>query len=395
MYSIRSNPHLPDLFTMYDKLIASPSVSSVNPEFDMGNRVVIDQLETWLNDVGFTTRRQAVDEGKDKWNLIAVLGDAENAEGLILAGHTDTVPYDDTRWNTDPFRCVQKDARLYGLGSSDMKGFFPLVLEAIKQLAGQDLQRPLIVLATSDEESTMAGARQLVEQESIQARYAVIGEPTGLRPIRMHKGVMMESIIVHGQSGHSSNPAYGNNAMEGMYKVIGALMDWRTSLQARYQHALFEVATPTMNLGHIHGGDNPNRICGECELQIDLRLLPGMQVDDVRAEINQHVSDALSGSGLTYDLHTLTEAVPAMETSASSKIVKAAEMFSGNQSGSVAFATEGPFLDQLGIETVILGAGDIAQAHQPDEYVSLDRLAPTISILRKLIQQFCIEPTQT
>lgn len=379
---------LPTMKEMFSRLIAEPSVSSVNSEFDMGNKAVVDQLAEWLSDLGFEIELQLITEYPQKYNLIARMGSGD--DGLILAGHTDTVPYDDKLWHSDPFDLTEKDDRYYGLGTSDMKGFFPLVLEAIKIFDLDKLSHPLIILATADEESTMNGARALVKENRLRARYAVIGEPTGLQPVRMHKGVMMESITVHGKSGHSSNPAYGNNAMEGMYKVIGDLLAWPDVLQESNREPLFEVEVPTLNLGHIHGGDNPNRICGECELQIDLRLLPGMDVKCLRDTLNQRVANVLADSGLTYDLTSLTDPVPAMLTEETSPIVKAAERFSHRQAGSVAFATEGPFLDLMGIETVVLGAGDIAQAHQPDEFVALDRFVPMIEILRNLIIEFCI-----
>ena len=379
---------LPTMSDMFTQLIAAPSVSSVNSEFDMGNKLVIDLLAGWLSDLGFEIELQEISDQPIKYNLIAKLGTGD--DGLILAGHTDTVPFNENLWQSDPFKLTERDDRFYGLGSSDMKGFFPLVLEALREFDLNKLTKPLIILATADEESTMAGARALVDKNQLRARYALIGEPTGLQPIRMHKGVMMESIIVHGQSGHSSNPAYGNNAMEGMHKVIGELLNWRSDLQEKYQEPLFEVDVPTMNLGHIHGGDNPNRICGECELQIDLRLLPGMDVVSLRGSLNQRVADILADSGLIYEIRSLTEAVPPMFTAANSPIVTVSERLSNKKAGSVAFATEGPFLDLMGIETIVMGAGDIDQAHQPDEYVALDRLEPMIGILRNMIFEFCM-----
>ena len=147
------------------------------------------------------------------------------------------------------------------------------------------LKEPLIILATADEESSMDGARQLAAQGAPKARYAIIGEPTDIKPIRMHKGIMMEAITVQGRAGHSSNPALGNSALEAMQLVIADLLAFRSDLQARYQNPLFEVAVPTLNLGCIHGGDNPNRICGQCELHFDLRALPGMNNDDLHNEI--------------------------------------------------------------------------------------------------------------
>ncbi len=389
MTSSKPTTQLPSMKEMFSSLIAAPSVSSVNSEFDMGNKNVIDQLAEWLSDLGFEVELQQVSVSPDKYNLIARKGIGD--DGLILAGHTDTVPFDESLWKSDPFKLTERDERLYGLGTSDMKGFFAQVLEAVQEFDLDKLTKPLIILATADEESTMAGARALIENNQLRAKYAIIGEPTGLQPIRMHKGVMMESIIVHGRSGHSSNPSYGNNAMEGMHRVIGDLLEWRQILQNKYQEPLFEVAVPTMNLGHIHGGDNPNRICGECELQIDLRVLPEMDVDSLRASLNQRVANVLIDSGLTYKIQSLTEPVPPMLTAATSQIVKATERLSKKKAGSVAFATEGPFLDLMGIETVILGAGDIDQAHQPDEYVALDRLEPMIDLLKNIIFEFCIE----
>ena len=383
---------LPAMSEMFSQLIAAPSVSSVNSEFDMGNKLVIDLLAGWLSDLGFEIELQEISDQPLKYNLIAKLGAGD--DGLILAGHTDTVPFNENLWQSDPFKLTEKNDRLYGLGSSDMKGFFPLVLEALREIDLTKLSRPLIILATADEESTMAGARALVDKNDLRARYALIGEPTGLQPIRMHKGVMMESIIVHGQSGHSSNPAYGNNAMEGMHKVISELLDWRRDLQEKYQEPLFEVDVPTMNLGHIHGGDNPNRICGECELQIDLRLLPEMDVTSLRGSLNQRVANVLADSGLTYEIQSLTEPVPPMFTAASSPIVTVAEILSNRKAGSVAFATEGPFLDLMGIETVVMGAGDIDQAHQPDEFVAIDRLEPMIDILKNMIFEFCMDDSK-
>ena len=390
----RQTSSLPSLTEMFAQLIATPSVSSVNSEFDMGNRVVIDLLTNWLSDLGFEIEIQEVSEQPPKYNLIARYAgcqEEENDNGLILAGHTDTVPFDESLWQSDPFKLTKRDDRLYGLGSSDMKGFFPLVLEVLREFDLNKLTKPLIILATADEESTMAGARALVEKKQLRARYAVIGEPTGLRPIRMHKGVMMESIIVHGQSGHSSNPAYCNNAMEGMHKVIGELLDWRRDFQEKYHETLFEVDVPTLNLGHIHGGDNPNRICGKCELQIDLRLLPEMKNESLRDSLNQLVANILADSGLTYEIRSLTEAVPPLLTEATSPIVTVAERLSNRKAGSVAFATEGPFLEMMGIETIVMGAGDIDQAHQPDEFVALDRLKPMISILKNIISEFCTD----
>jgi acetylornithine deacetylase len=384
---------IPNLTTMLQHLIAIPSVSSVNPAWDQSNAPVIDLLAQWLTDAGFAVEKHAVPGHPGKFNLVANC--SKGPDGLVLAGHTDTVPYDEARWNSDPFRLTERDGRLYGLGTSDMKSFFALVLEALREVDLDKLQRPLVILATADEESSMCGARALVDAGRRLGHHAVIGEPTGLRPVRMHKGIAMEAIRLNGRSGHSSDPSIGNSALEGMYRVLGEILRWRAELQTKYHDSLFEVPVPTLNLGYIHGGDNPNRICGRCELQIDIRPLPGMDLDSLRAEMAQRLHGVLHDSGLTLEIARLFEGISAMETPATAPIVKAAEALTGHKAGAVAFGTEAPYFNQLGMQTLVLGPGDINQAHQPDEYLALERIPPYVHLLRALIERFCLTPEKS
>ncbi len=378
----------PSLPQMMRALIASPSVSSVSPAWDQSNEKVIELLASWCADAGFAVELLDVPNCPGKYNLIATIG--SGPDGLVLSGHTDTVPYDDGKWSSDPFRLEERDRRWYGLGTADMKGFFAVVLDAIRDMDLTRLKHPLVLLATADEESSMCGAKSILQAQRRLGRHAVIGEPTNLKPIRMHKGIAMESIRVSGRSGHSSNPALGNNAMEGIHKVMGELLAWRSELQKRFSNPLFEVQTPTLNLGHIHGGDNPNRICGHCELHFDIRPLPGMQLDELREELDRRLANTLSDSGLTLERRSLFEGIPAMETPAAAAIVKATEQLTGYQAEAVAFGTEGPYLNALGMETVILGPGSIDQAHQPDEYISTAQLEPAMQIIRDLVKRFCL-----
>ncbi|HID46756.1 MAG TPA: acetylornithine deacetylase [Chromatiaceae bacterium] len=373
---------------MMKRLIAEPSVSSVSADWDQSNVRVIDLLEDWLHEVGFHTEKQAVPNHPGKFNLIATAG--QGPEGLVLAGHTDTVPFDDSRWRSDPFELTERDNRLYGLGSTDMKGFFALVLEAVRDLDTAKLKQPLVILATADEESSMSGARALVEAQKKLGRHALIGEPTGLRPIRLHKGIAMECIRITGQSGHSSNPALGNNALDGMSLVLDEILRWRHELGSHYSNPLFEVATPTVNLGHIHGGDNPNRICAQCELHIDIRPLPGMDLEALRRELDSRLQQKLHSTGLRLERSSLFGGVPAFETPASAAIVQAAETLTGHSADAVAFGTEGPFLQQLGMDTIIMGPGSIDQAHQPDEFMAMDQIEPGITLIKQLIHRFCM-----
>jgi acetylornithine deacetylase len=370
------------------QLVATPSVSSTDPTWDHGNRAVIDLLAGWLERMGFDLEILPINADGSKANLIATLGSGPG--GLVLSGHTDTVPFDEDRWRSDPLGLSERDHRLYGLGSTDMKGFFPLALAAAGRFLDSELQQPLILLATADEESSMNGARALAAAGRPRARAAIIGEPTSLVPVRMHKGIMMKSVRVTGRAGHSSNPALGNSALEAMHTVIGDLMGYREELKQRYSNPLFAVAWPTLNLGCIHGGDSPNRICGQTELHFDLRLTPGADSDAVHEEIANRIAPLADQHRIDIELGSLIKSVDPFEQADDSELVRTAEQLTGHQAQAVAFATEAPFLQQLGMETIVMGPGSIDRAHQPDEYLELDQIGPCIELLSQCIRHYCL-----
>ncbi|MCP8466796.1 acetylornithine deacetylase [Pseudomonas sp. ZM23] len=377
---------LPSLKQRFAELIAIPSVSCTQAALDQSNRPVVELLGSWLGELGFACELQEVTPGK--FNLIAVLGSGPG--GLVLAGHTDTVPYDDALWKSDPLRLDERDGRWFGLGSCDMKGFFALAIEALLPLIGQPLKQPLILLATCDEESSMSGARALAGSGRSLGRAAVIGEPTNLKPIRLHKGVMMERIDILGQSGHSSDPGLGRSALEAMHAAIGELLALRGEWQREFANPQFSVPQPTLNLGCIHGGDNPNRICGQCALEFDLRPLPGMRPEMLRQAIRERLRPVAERHCVQLEYRPLFPAVPPFEEAADSELVRIAESLSGHRAEAVAFGTEAPYLQQLGCQTLVLGPGDIACAHQPDEHLELARIEPTVELLRGLIRHYCL-----
>ena len=371
-----------------EQMIAIPSVSSTQKALDMGNRKVIEQLANWLTDLGFRTEIQALAGEPNKANLIATLG--EGLDGLVFAGHTDTVPFDEELWQQNPFDLDIREGKAYGLGTADMKGFFPTVLAAIEPYLKKPLQHPIIILATADEETAMTGAKALTQQSMPHARYAVVGEPTGMQPIRLHKGVMMESVRITGSSGHSSNPSLGHNALDVMHDVITDLKQFRAELQSLHQHAGFAINIPTMNFGCIHGGDNPNRICGQCELEFDLRPLPGMGLDDLRQVIDKRLDSIADKNQIAIERNSIFNGIAAFEQPVDSPLVRAVERLSGHAAGSVAFGTEAPFLQNLGLDVVVMGPGSIDQAHQPDEYIDLAQLDDAVKMLQGLIEEFCL-----
>ncbi|OZB32719.1 MAG: acetylornithine deacetylase, partial [Pseudomonas sp. 34-62-33] len=272
----------------------------------------------------------------------------------------------------------------------DMKGFFALAIEAVRPLLDQPFQQPLLILATCDEESSMAGARALAAASRPLGRAVVIGEPTGLKPIRLHKGVMMERIDILGQSGHSSDPALGHSALEAMQDVMGELRGLRAQWQREFNNPQFSVPQPTLNLGCIHGGDNPNRICGQCALEFDLRPLPGMDPEQLREAIRGKLLPLALKHQVRIDYGPLFPAVPPFEQKADAELVRLAERLTGHSAQAVAFGTEAPYLQQLGCETLVLGPGDIDCAHQPGEHLELARIEPTVALLRQLIQHYCL-----
>jgi acetylornithine deacetylase len=384
----RSARRLPEVREMIATLVAEPSPSSADPRFDQGNRRVVEHLAGFCESLGMRVELLPSAARADKVNLLATFGEGD--DGLILAGHADTVPWDEGGWRHDPFRVTEEDGKLYGLGTSDMKSFFAVALTALARLDVSRLRAPIVLLATYDEESTMGGARALVAAGRPKARHAIIGEPTNLVPVRLHKGAIMETVTLLGRTGHSSDPGAGKSALEGMHAVISDLITFREALQRAHRHEAFAVPVPTMNFGAIHGGDSPNRICGECELRFDLRALPGMDVAGLRAELRARVTTIAEARGLEARFPGQHPGTPPFETAPTAEIVRAACELTGHEASSVAFGTEGPYLTELGAETIICGPGDIARAHQPDESIDLASLPPAVDLIERLVRRFCL-----
>lgn len=373
--------------TQLAELVAMPSVSAVDAAFDMSNAAVVDVLATRFSDVGFRITLQDVAQTPPKRNMVARLGDGDG--GLVLSGHTDTVPYDVGLWAGDPFVLREHEGCWYGLGSADMKCFFPIILAALDRFDPQRFIHPLTVLATADEESSMAGARVLLDSGEQLGRHALIGEPTELVPIYKHKGILIGRIEVTGRSGHSSDPALGANALDCMHEIMTGLKSWRTRAAERFVDYDFAVPGPTLNLGRISGGDSPNRICANCELLFDIRVMPQMSLVDTAAEIEAIVREACAAGSVTGQLVLPMAPLPALETASDSALLAMLTTLSGHAPQTVAFATEGPFLNALGCESVIFGPGNIAIAHQPNEFVEIQRAMRMVEILAQLIERFC------
>lgn len=374
---------LPSFLEVYEGLISTSSISSTDARWDEGNEQVIAKLADWLSALGFSIQIEQV--APNKQNLIAKLGSGEG--GLLLAGHSDTVPFDEGRWNYNPHALTQVNNRFYGLGTADMKGFFAFIYEAVKNVDWSKQTKPLYVLATCDEETTMLGARHFTENAPFKPDYCIIGEPTSLVPIRAHKGHVANAIRVT-ESGHSSNPALGVNAIEIMHEVLFALMQLRDRLIKEYHHPGFEIPTPTLNLGHIHGGDSPNRICGCCELHYDVRPLPGISLDGLDNLMHDALREVQQKWPGRIELVPLHDPIPGYECAHDHPFIHGISEICEQEAQTVNYCTEAPFLQQV-CPTLVLGPGSIDQAHQPDEFLAFEFIDPTVRVLSRAMQKYC------
>ncbi|MBT9431963.1 acetylornithine deacetylase [Candidatus Sodalis endolongispinus] len=377
---------IPLFIELYRALIGTPSISATDAALDQSNESLITMLAGWFRDLGFQVEVQPVPGTRNKFNMLASAGSGPG--GLLLTGHSDTVPFDDGRWTRDPFVLSEHDNKLYGLGTADMKGFFAFVLNNLRDIDVASLKKPLYVLATADEETSMAGASYFARSSQLRPDCAIIGEPTSLTPVRAHKGHLSNAVTVMGQSGHSSDPARGVNAIEVMHEAISHLMLLRDTLQTRYHHPAFVIPYPTMNFGHIQCGDAANRICGCCELHMDIRPLPCLTLGD----LEELMTDALASVSERWPgritVSALHPPIPGYECPTDAPMVQVVEKLLGVETEVVNYCTEAPFIQAL-CPTLVLGPGSINQAHQPDEFIDTAFIKPTRELITQIVQHFC------
>lgn len=383
---------LPSFIEIYNELITIPTISNVaDAKLDYSNKLLVEKLANWLADLGFKIILTPIPNTRDKYNLLATYSNNTNDTlgGLLLSGHTDTVPFDEGLWTKDPFKVTEFDNKWYGLGTADMKGFFAFILESLHDIDLKSLTKPLHILATADEEITMAGAAYFAQHAKLQPDCTIIGEPTSLIPIRAHKGFVSNVIRITGKSGHSSDPEKGINAIEVMHLVIGKLLELKQKLKNEYHNNSFAVPYPTMNLGIIKGGDAANRICGCCELIMDIRALPEMDIHSLYDLLCQTLQPIRNQYPNRIDIAYEVDPIAGYECQHDNPALQEVEKLVNQSAQTVNYSTEAPFLNQIA-PTIVLGPGSIEQAHQPDEFVDMSYLKPTKATLQKLIQRFCM-----
>jgi acetylornithine deacetylase len=361
------------------ELVAIDSVSS------RSNSDIIDYLQRRCERAGFVIKRFPYNDGNEKINLVGLKGGDRFAE-LALVGHTDTVPYD-PNW-TEATTLTAQEGKLFGRGSCDTKGFIAAALTAVESVDLDRLQRPLALIFTADEEIGLLGAKHLAELKPIEVRYSIVGEPTSLQPIRAGKGYALAEIVVRGREAHSAYPALGASAVFRAARLVSRLEAIAQQLREEI-HLGFDPPFTTLNVGVIGGGTAKNVIAGECRFTLEWRPIPTQiatrVLDLLRAGIEEERK-----LDPDFDCQIdFSRKDSGFETSSHSALVMFLESLTEKKAGSVAFGTEGAQMTRLGSEAVVLGPGDIRQAHRTGEFVPVAELDRCVDILMKAIEHFC------
>ena len=336
--------------------------------------------------------RLTFDADKTKANLFATLGEGKPA-GVILSGHTDTVPWEGQEWSADPLAANVADGRLYGRGSADMKGFIAVALAHAQDFLDSKAPFAIHFAFTHDEETGCFGVKELIadmREAGIAPLACVVGEPTGMVPAIAHKGVYRYQCCVRGKEAHSSLTPQSVNAIEMAARVVGKLRDMAEGFERnepRYDG--FDIPFTTASVGQFHGGIADNVVPRDAHFRYEFRNLPTADAHALQAELVAHaralepqMRKVAPQAGFSFE--TICE-VPAFLGSASDAVTRLAQRLAGeDRTTLVAFGTEAGMFKGAGIPAVICGPGSIMQAHQPDEFVSLDQLARCEQFMRGL-----------
>jgi acetylornithine deacetylase len=363
----------------------------INTVSARSNLALIHFIRDELVRLGVATRLTYNTE-KTKANLFATLGEGKPA-GVILSGHTDTVPWDGQDWSADPLSAAVADGRLYGRGSADMKGFIAVALAHAADFLDSKAPFAIHLAFSYDEEIGCFGVRELIadmRDAGVAPLACIVGEPTSMVPAIAHKGVYRYKCCVRGKEAHSALTPQSVNAIEMAARVVGKLRDMAEGFErdeARYEG--FDVPFSTASVGQFHGGIADNVVPRDAEFRYEFRDLPTADVQAMQQEVLAHASSleprmkaVAPDAGFRFE--TICE-IPSFLGSAADDVTRLAQRLSGEQRTTlVAFGTEAGIFKKAGIPTVVCGPGSIAQAHQPDEYVSLEQLARCEAFMRGL-----------
>ncbi|HTN50105.1 MAG TPA: acetylornithine deacetylase [Burkholderiaceae bacterium] len=383
----------PEALAMIDRLIAFPTVSRDS------NLGLIEFARDHLARLGVHTHLVYDTSGR-KANLFATLvDDPERVKtgGIVLSGHTDTVPVDGQDWTGDPFRARHADGRIHGRGTADMKGFIAIALAWVPRFLAAQATMPMHLALTYDEETTFLGVRGLVAdlaERGIRPAGCIIGEPTDMQAIVAHKGKRDFCCTVRGREAHSSLTPTAVNAIEYAARLITYIRGLADRLSRdEPRDARFAVPHTTLQSGVIRGGIAVNVVPRDCTFDFEMRNTPGTSQEVLTQEIVAHARDVLepemrrvaSEAGIAFELGM---DLPAFGIAPDDPLVRWAQELARTRhlgTGAVGFATEASVFSSVGIPTVVVGPGSIEQAHKPDEYITLDQVAACEQFFGELV----------
>jgi acetylornithine deacetylase len=376
--------------TLLERLVGFDTTSSLS------NLPLTDFISDYLDRPGVTLRRLGSPDGA-KANLVVTAGpEVADDGGLTLSGHMDVVPAGEPGWRSDPFHLTRSGDTWVGRGAADMKGFLALAINRIAAVDPTRLRKSLALLLTYDEEVGTVGARhfaQTADASTQVPRDVVIGEPTSLRVVRLHKGMMRLQLTFYGLAAHSGYPHLGRNAIEPAARAITGLAKLRGTLErerpAHGEH-FPDVPFAAINVGVVQGGSAANVIPDRCTVHLGIRLLPEMKAEDMRERVREAVASALPTE--RFDLTSISES-PAMILDENAALHRELSGLVGQRTTeSAAFATDAGWLQRAGYRCVLFGPGDIKVAHRANEFVPIAEMERAGTVLDELIRRRCLTP---
>jgi acetylornithine deacetylase len=358
------------------------------------NMPLMDFARNYLADFGIESHL-VFDESGQKANLYATCGPLDKP-GIMLSGHSDCVPIDGQDWNSDPFKVIERDGKLYGRGTSDMKSFIALALAAVPELVRAKLKTPVHFAFSYDEEVGCLGVKRLIAQLEgmpIKPKACIVGEPTSMQVVTGHKGKLSTRCHVHGFECHSALAPQGVNAVEIAAELVARLRQLARRMQNEGPFdPAFDPPFTTVHTGVIQGGTALNIVPKDCTFEAEIRNLPAHDPHPLLAELKQYAEEVLlpemqkvsKDAGISWeDL----PGYPGLAGKDGTDVVHLAQALSGNEgSGRVSFGTEAGLFQRAGVPAVVCGPGSIEQAHKPNEYISLEQIAHGEAFIAELLR---------
>ncbi|RWA74163.1 acetylornithine deacetylase [Mesorhizobium sp.] len=358
-----------DVLDILDRLVAFPSVAG-KPNGDIAS-----WIEAHLAEHGTQVTLLPGPEG-DRSNLFATIGPAD-VPGYVLSGHMDVVPAGEAQWSSSPFALRRDGERLYGRGTTDMKGFLAAALAAVPHVAGMRLARPIHLAFSYDEEMGCRGVPHLIArlpELCAKPLGVIVGEPSGMRAVRCHKGKAAARVTMRGRTGHSSRPDLGLNAVHAMTDVLSATVSESERLTHGPFDPAFEPAYSSLQAGVIAGGQSVNIIPDTCTLDLEARAIPGVDPAGLLAPVKAR-AEACASEGFQIEW-TPISAYPALSLPHDAALAALLRELTGEAPlAAVSYGTEAGLYQAAGFDAIICGPGDIGRAHKPDEYILASELA--------------------